>query len=316
MAKRLKAIEINLKNMQEKMNEFQKQRDFAQKELKKVNSELENTKNKFIVSEKDKTRTEFALKSEIKLLLEKLSEKDDFIKGNKGMKSKKVKNAINKSMINKTERELRSISTNDLHKNSQIGQYKQNVKNINAPLNKAVNRSFMACGPCTQSRPNIITSPLTKNIEENINKTTIGKQPVLKTRKSEILSNCSPNPIARSLNYFVKNTPIMRTEEFGEEDACEPQKENLEDETCEVPEELMGNNFQENTDDIPAEICKETEDFEQNDFYEYEQEIEQPFEADNSTEKCTTHSPNEQAIPVPRTTMRNMPKFAENYDLC
>ena len=173
LTKKLKALESTLKCMERKLQDSYKQRDTMQKEIKRLNKELFVAKDRCMDAEKKKNRAEYLLKSEVRVLLEKVADKKESSKG------------------------FRSTSTSDLK-----------LKGTNNNL--AASKSTFDSSSLGQ--------PLMRNYTTMDNWT--NNQTKKKTRKPiEIpkenfhVNSCSPDPIAKSLNYFIQNASVAYTKE-------------------------------------------------------------------------------------------------------
>ncbi len=321
MAGRLKTVEVTLKEMAQKLSHFQQQRDVAQLELKKVSSELEKARTRCSHAEREKVKAEYVLKSEIKGLLSKLSDKET-----------QVGRRTSALPCSQRSRELRSISTNDLHSNARN---RRNTVTKGRAEDSSASVSFFTSSSAIEKRVNHVRDRSSLAITAKGKKPELSSRPAVvhaKTRRElpETSFRPSPNPIAKSLNYFVKNTPLRRTNEDASETHpfCEAENDMSPQECTHIHTEANKEDLSPEEDMSAERIVKElgrefahrTEADEGCDRFPEREEAAPVNEGEitpggGDERSSSTFSPAEQSIPIPRTTLKNLSRFSDNYDI-
>lgn len=192
LAEQVKVLESNFKCMERKLQEAQKQRDIAQKGLKKLNYELLMAKERCMNEEKERARAEHLLKSEVRVLLEKL--------------------AASKPPAQQATKGFRSTSANDLK-----------LKNFSKCL------ATSKIGIQSTFDPNSSEQPLMRNFtsmeswassQSNQKKAAKDCTRRASRKAAEIpkenlrINSGSPDPIAKSLNYFIQHASVAHTKDL------------------------------------------------------------------------------------------------------
>ncbi len=255
-------METTLKGTLQRLSHSQQQRDRAQSELKRVAAELRETRERCARVEKDKLRSETILKTQVKSLLARIAQGTQYA------------------------RELRSTSSSA--GNGGRTTAAQNGRRMRKE--QSVSISVTTGGKKRGAQATKRRSPMRAQ-----------RSVVEKTKRASQDIELSPNPIARSLDYFVKNTPLRPSVTDKKSSVRGPDDEG-------IPEEYSTNSH--GSDEISRDLSAERIVRALGAEFAHREEEQDELSAGIDEYDHESVLSKDEAIPVPRSSVKNVSMFS------